>query len=189
MGISRELSYSVRVELPRTNYFADIVQLAQEHHNPKPSVIMRRFRFNTCVRQEGESITKFVTRLRDMASHCLYGDSATELIRDRLVCGVRDDTLQRTLLAVSRLTFDKAFELALLHDLRSRVDQVLFSWESLSPHRLQTPFSQACLMTAQTQAQTLQPILYDRQRLRSVAQRETDIRPIDSCEPGLCSQY
>ena len=30
--------------------FAHLVKLAQEHHNPKPSVIMRRFRFNTCVR-------------------------------------------------------------------------------------------------------------------------------------------
>ena len=28
-------------------YFAELVKLAQEHHNPKPSVIMRRFRFNT----------------------------------------------------------------------------------------------------------------------------------------------
>ena len=91
-----------------TKSFAELVKLAQEHHNPKPSVIMRRFRFNTSVRQEGESITKFVTRLRDSASHCEYGDSATELVRDRLVCGVRDDTLQRTLLAVSKLTFDKA---------------------------------------------------------------------------------
>jgi len=68
------------------------------------------------VRQEGESITAYVTRLRDLASHCEYGDSAKELIRDRLVCGVRDDTLQRTLLAVAKLTFDKAFELALLHE-------------------------------------------------------------------------
>ena len=74
---------------------------------------MHRRRFNTCERQEGESITKFVTRLCDLASHCEYGDSATELIRDRRVCGVRDDTLQ---LAVSQLTFDKASKLALLHE-------------------------------------------------------------------------
>ena len=37
----------------------------------------------------------FAERLRDLASQCEYGDSAKELIRDRLVCGVRDDTLQR----------------------------------------------------------------------------------------------
>ena len=92
------------------------VKLAQEHHNQKQSVIMRRFRFNTCVCQEGESITAYVTRLRVLASHCEYGDSAKELIRDRLVCGVRDDTLQCAPLFVAKLTFDKAFELALLHE-------------------------------------------------------------------------
>ena len=96
--------------------FSELVKLAQEHYNPKPSVIMRRYQFNTCVRQEGESVTAYVTRLRDLASHCEYGDSAKELIRDRLVCGVRDDALQRTLLAVAKLTFDRAFELALLHE-------------------------------------------------------------------------
>ena len=93
--------------------FSDLVK---EHHNPKPSIILRRFRFNTCVRQEGESITAYVKRLRNLASHCEYGDSTKELIRDRLVCGVRDDALQRALFAVAKLTFDKAFELALLHE-------------------------------------------------------------------------
>ena len=99
-----------------TKTFDELVGLATEHHNPKPSVIMRRFRFNTCVRQQGESITSFVTRLRDLASHCEYGASAKELIRDRLVCGIRDDALQRSLLAVAGLTFEKAFERALLHE-------------------------------------------------------------------------
>ena len=99
-----------------TKTFAELVQLATDHHHPKPSIIMRRFRFNTGVREQGESITTFVTRLRDLASHCEYGESAKELIRDRLVCGVRDDALQRGLLAVAGLTFEKAFERALLHE-------------------------------------------------------------------------
>ena len=98
--------------------FADLVKLAKEHYTPKPSVIMCRFKFNTCYCQEGESIIQFVTCLRDLASLCEYGDSAKELIRDRLVCGVRDDTLQRTLLAVSKLTYDKAYELAVLQQSR-----------------------------------------------------------------------
>ena len=68
--------------------FSDLVKLAQEHHNPKPSIIMRRFCFNTCVRQEGKLITAYVTCLWDLSSHCEYRDSAKELIRDRLVCGV-----------------------------------------------------------------------------------------------------
>ena len=99
-----------------TKTFNELVKLATEHHNPKPSVIIRRFRFNTCVRQQGETITSFVTRLRDIASHCEYGATAKELIRDRLVCGIRDDALQRNLLAIAELTFEKAIEKALLHE-------------------------------------------------------------------------
>ena len=105
--------------------FAELVQLAKEHYTPKPSVIMFRFRFNTSVRQDGESITRFVTRLRDLASLCEYGDSVKELIRDRLVCGVRDDALERTLLAVAKLTYDKAYELAVLHELAAQNSRLL----------------------------------------------------------------
>ena len=55
---------------------SDLITLAQEHYTPKPSVIMHRFRFNTCVRSEGEAITAYVTRLCDLAAYCEYGDSA-----------------------------------------------------------------------------------------------------------------
>ena len=55
-------------------------------------------------------------KLRDLTSHCEYGASAKELICDRLVCGIRDDALQRSLLAVAELTFWRAFERALLHE-------------------------------------------------------------------------
>ena len=77
---------------------------------------MVRFRFNTCVLQQGKTVAMFVTRLRDLASHCEYGDSAKELIRDRLVCGIRNDHMQRGLLELAKLMFEKAFEMAQLHD-------------------------------------------------------------------------
>ena len=119
--------------------FSDLVKLVQEHYNPKPSVIMRRFLFNSCVRQEGESITAYVKRLRDLAYHCEYGDSAKELIRDRLVCVVRDDALQRTLLAVAKLTFDRAFELALLHESEAQNARLLSYPSSTVPVHFADP--------------------------------------------------
>ena len=114
--------------------FAELVELAKEHYTPKPSVIMCRFKFNTCFRQGGESVTQFVTRLRDLASQCEYGDSAKEMIRDRLVCGVRDDTLQRTLLAVAKLTYDKAYELAVLHESAVQNSRLLSTSTTTSVH-------------------------------------------------------
>ena len=116
--------------------FDELVKLVQDHHHPQPSVIMRRFRFNTCVRQQGETVAAFVTRLRDLASHCEYGDSAKELIRDRLVCGIRNDHMQRGLLEVAKLTFEKAFEMALLHEAAEQNSRALNA--PLDVHRTST---------------------------------------------------
>ena len=117
--------------------FDELVKLVQEHHHPQPSVIMRRFRFNTCVRQHGETVAAFVARLRDLASHCEYGDSAKELIRDRLVCGIRNDHLQRSLLEVAKLTFEKAFEIAQLHEAAEQNSKALNA--PVDVHRTSTP--------------------------------------------------
>ena len=116
--------------------FDELVKLVQDHHHPQPSVIMRRFRFNTCVRQQGETVAAFVTRLRDLASHCEYGDSAKELIRDRLVCGIRNDHMQRGLLEVATLTFEKAFEMAQLHEAAEQNSRALNA--PLDVHRTST---------------------------------------------------
>lgn len=40
--------------------FAQIVELVKQHHNPQPSEIVQRFHFNSCVRQQGESVASFV---------------------------------------------------------------------------------------------------------------------------------
>ena len=43
--------------------FAQLVKLVRDHHNPKPSVIVERFRFNTRSRQQGESVANFIAEL------------------------------------------------------------------------------------------------------------------------------
>ncbi|TWW76465.1 Retrovirus-related Pol polyprotein from transposon 412 [Takifugu flavidus] len=55
---------------------------------------------------------EFVAVLRKLAQDCNYGDKLSEIIRDRLVCGIVDDRIQRRLLSEPDLTFDKALKLA-----------------------------------------------------------------------------
>ena len=84
----------------------------QRHHNPKPSVILQRFRFNTCLRKQGQSVATFVAELRHLTEHCEFGDSMDEMLRGWLVCGINGSRLQRRLLTEPGLTFQKALELA-----------------------------------------------------------------------------
>lgn len=54
----------------------------------------------------------YVVVLRKLAHDCSYGEKLTEMLRDRLVCGIIDDCIQRRLLAETDLTFEKALKIA-----------------------------------------------------------------------------
>ena len=55
----------------------------------------------------------YVAELRRIAEYCDYGAVLSDMLRDRLVCGVRDKSIQRRLLQTPDLTFNKAHEVAL----------------------------------------------------------------------------
>ncbi len=44
------------------------------------SAIVSRFRFNSCVRQHGESVAAYVARLRQLTEYCEYGTSLEEML-------------------------------------------------------------------------------------------------------------
>ena len=97
---------------PTDRSLAQLVELVEKHRNPKPSVIVSRYNFNTRMKQPGESIADYTAELRKIAEHCSYGDTLEDMLRDRIVCGISDPQLQRRLLAESALTYKTAFEIA-----------------------------------------------------------------------------
>ena len=54
-------------------------------HNP----IFERAKFNQRSQKEGESVDSFVTDLHVLAEHCGYGPLHDEMIRDKLVVGLK----------------------------------------------------------------------------------------------------
>jgi hypothetical protein len=53
-----------------------------------------------------------MAELRTLSEHCEFGASLDEMLRDRLVCGVNEDRIQRRLLAEPVLDLKKALEIA-----------------------------------------------------------------------------
>ena len=98
---------------PGEKSFTEIVKLVSDHHNPKPSAIMQRFKFNCRIRGSNESVAEYVTSLRQLAEHCEYGQFLDDMLRDRIVCGINDAQTQRRLLGEAGLTLKGAFEIAL----------------------------------------------------------------------------
>ena len=83
-----------------------------KHHNPKLSVIVRWYNFNSRTRQHGEKVVTFVAELRKLSQRCAFGQSLDDMLRDHTICGFNDSRLQRRLLTEKDLTFKKALEMA-----------------------------------------------------------------------------
>ncbi|XP_041440224.1 uncharacterized protein LOC121400661, partial [Xenopus laevis] len=99
--------------------FEEIIKQLKNHFAPTTSETVKRFHFNRRSQQSGESIAAYIAELRSLAENCNFGSSLESLLRDRLVCGVRDAALQRRLLAKHNLTFALAQEEALAYEAAS----------------------------------------------------------------------
>ena len=85
----------------------------KQYQQPTPNIIAERFKFNCRDRRAEESIATYVSELRRLSEHCNYGAVLNDMIRDRLVCGIRHVRMQERLLGKgSSLTLDQAIEIA-----------------------------------------------------------------------------
>ena len=92
--------------------FDEIVSTLQKHLNPKPLEVAERFRFHKRNQQEGESILSYVAKLKKLTTHCHFGSNLEETLRDRLVCWLGNQRIQKRLLTESKLKFSKAVDIA-----------------------------------------------------------------------------
>jgi len=82
-----------------------------DHFIPTRNTIFERARFNRRVQEEGESVDAFITDLYTLAEHCNYKDLRDDLIRDRIVVGIRDSQLSEQMQMDSKLTLASAIAL------------------------------------------------------------------------------
>ena len=98
---------------PGEQSYNDIVKKLKDHLNPKPLEIAERFRFHKQNQKERESVGDFVAGIRKLSTHCNFGEFQENMLRDRLVCGLKSEHIQNKLLAQADLTFAKALSMAI----------------------------------------------------------------------------
>lgn len=67
------------------------------HFVGKRNIIFERAQFNRRQQREGESADDFITALYGLAENCNYGTLRDEMLRDRIVVGIRDIKLSENL--------------------------------------------------------------------------------------------
>ena len=97
---------SLVLPTPLTEFsFKELVAKMKAHREPKPSVIVQRYQFNSRQREKSETVAEYVAALRKLAEHCNFGETLDEMLRDRLVCGIANPAVQKRLLTEPELTF------------------------------------------------------------------------------------
>ena len=91
----------------RTNYDA-VMRKFDDHFQVRRNIIFERAKFNRRNQLEGESAELYITALYALVETCNYGDLREEMLRDRIVVGIRDARLSERLQLDADLTLEKA---------------------------------------------------------------------------------
>ena len=104
------------------NKIAPVLQKFAEYCQPRKNVPFERYRFNRRTQEAGESYDQYKTALRKLAESCDF-DTITpdEMLRDRLVFGIRDSKVRERLLRESKLSLAKTDEICRASESMQRV--------------------------------------------------------------------
>ena len=86
--------------------YDSVVEKFDSFFNVRRNVIYERARFNRRDQLEGESAEQYITCLYSLIETCEYGTFKEEMLRDRLVVGIRDAAMSQKLQMDAELTLE-----------------------------------------------------------------------------------
>ena len=92
--------------------YEEIKKSLNDYFAERRNTIVERARFNKRSQKPGESTDAFIQDLYRLADNCDYGTLKDDLIRDRIVVGVLDDSLSDRLQSKAHLTLAQAVQMS-----------------------------------------------------------------------------
>ncbi|XP_026825789.1 uncharacterized protein K02A2.6-like [Ooceraea biroi] len=122
---SEEVMIQVMPSITASTRFVEVKAKFDAYFSPKRNVIFERYKFNSRVQETGETVDSFVTALHSLAETCEYGVLRNDLIRDRIVIGIRDTRASKRLQLINDLTLEKALEIARQAEIQAKEGKTL----------------------------------------------------------------
>lgn len=105
---AEDILVSLHLSPAEASDYATVKDRLDAHFITRRNVIFERAKFNQRQQEAGEPADCFITALHCLAEHCGYGALHDEMVRDRLVVGLRDKRLSEQLQMDPELTLEKA---------------------------------------------------------------------------------
>ena len=124
MGDSADdLLTTLHIDEDRATY-EEVTEALNGYYHARKSTIAERAKFNRRCQKPGEPVEQFMQDLHRLAKDCEYSELREQLIRDRIIVGVLDDSLSDRLQSRPDLTLADAVRLARQDEARKQ-DRVL----------------------------------------------------------------
>ncbi|XP_068149427.1 uncharacterized protein [Drosophila tropicalis] len=91
---------------------SEIYEILNQHFSPCQSEIAAYYQFHKRDQLIDESVANYMAALRTLAVDCKFGAALDRMLRDRFVCEMKDEGLQKSLLAEADLTIQRAMDRA-----------------------------------------------------------------------------
>lgn len=111
-----EIYNTFNIEADKKNDIKVLLNTFEGYFNPKKNITYERHKFFTRNQSAKETVDQYVTELKSRASSCEFDFLKDSLIKDRLVCGIIDETVREKLLQESDLDLNKAIEICRAHE-------------------------------------------------------------------------
>ena len=126
---------------PGDKMYAELVEVLTDHFSSKQLEIVQRSKFYSRLRKPVENILSYIAELCALGEHCNFGETLDVMIRDRLFCGVNDDSIEKRLLTEGdKLSLTKAIMIAQSYETAERT--LLNCYPKMQIHSLFTESSQ-----------------------------------------------
>ena len=102
---------SFRLSKEEVKKYSTVIEKFQQYFVKRKNVIYERTKFNQRIQKLDETVDSFVTELYRLARTCNYGNLTNEMIRDRIVTGIRDRAVAERLQMDPKLTLEKAIQM------------------------------------------------------------------------------
>ncbi|CAB4024344.1 Hypothetical predicted protein [Paramuricea clavata] len=103
----RDIHSTFDFETSELDKIKPLIQKFEDYCIPKQNTTMQRYKFDKRVQGETESVDQYVTELWLLAKNCRFGELQEEIIRNRIICGIKADRLQARMLREDNLILDK----------------------------------------------------------------------------------
>lgn len=92
-----------------------IIKSFKDYCSPRKSTVLNRYKFFIRSQQEGETFDQFQTALKSLAQDCDFGNQMDSLIRDKIIMGLKNTTLQERLLRETEISLETTIKQCRAH--------------------------------------------------------------------------